>query len=715
MPVPFQPKFVDLVRNFTTTQGTGNFVLGAAVAGHSSLAGAVATGERFYYCAMGVDKPAEREVGRGTMLANGTIAREPVNGALTNFSNGTKTIALVVAADWFDDVGNMIHGGAEDLSALSTSDKSCLVAAVNEVAAAGSSGTVGGLALTFATAAGAPIGATITAVETSGYSAPGIGGARYVYDAAVNAAFVTAHPTWSFLAADGRGFRLNEDILQLEYFGAIPGDHASGVGADCYPAWLAMVDYQNTYPRNIIAASYKATREIIFPGHQYYFSETLNLKNSFRLRGMDNGFPAGNGTILRWPAGKTGIIGNAYNTTGLTAEGVPTTGGQSELIGFTLKGAYAGVEGEFHAIHMRGTTTLRDIMIQDWPGDGIHIEGGAGTGGSTEGNANCFKLNDLRIQGCRNGVYCDGADTNAGIGIGVDVSANRQWGIWDSSFLGNTWIGCHSDGNGLVPGTAPSVVSHAGNRYCVKTGQEAGASTNAPSGTTADNAWWYFIGAGGVSAPNNIPAWVTGTTYRAGGAYRSDGVNGETLFLGCYSEGGQGYAQGVSPTLSIGGGQGAPWKGNAVHVSNYLGRFSSIAPMSSRALDASQETRLESAADVHLRISHATKAPLEYTLAWINNNLIFNYQGAGASTHCAYEITGPSSPRNIGTHKVNFPILFGIADKKMLNGAAVPASGTYVQGDICWNSAPAAGGVPGWICTTGGTPGTWKAMAGLAA
>jgi hypothetical protein len=116
-----------------------------------------------------------------------------------------------------------------------------------------------------------------------------------------------------------------------------------------------------------------------------------------------------------------------------------------------------------------------------------------------------------------------------------------------------------------------------------------------------------------------------------------------------------------------------------------------------------------------LRISHATKAPFDYTLAWINNNLIFNYPGAGASSHTAYEITGPSSPRNIGTHKVNFPILFGIADKKMLNGASAPASGTYVQGDICWNSAPTAGGVPGWMCVNGGTPGTWKAMANLAA
>jgi len=47
--------------------------------------------------------------------------------------------------------------------------------------------------------------------------------------------------------------------------------------------------------------------------------------------------------------------------------------------------------------------------------------------------------------------------------------------------------------------------------------------------------------------------------------------------------------------------------------------------------------------------------------------------------------------------------------------SAEPSSGTYTQGDIAWNISPAAGGTPGWVCTSSGTPGTWKAMANLAA
>lgn len=42
-------------------------------------------------------------------------------------------------------------------------------------------------------------------------------------------------------------------------------------------------------------------------------------------------------------------------------------------------------------------------------------------------------------------------------------------------------------------------------------------------------------------------------------------------------------------------------------------------------------------------------------------------------------------------------------------------SETWVRGEIVWNSAPSAGGPPGWMCVASGTPGTWKAMANLAA
>jgi hypothetical protein len=47
-------------------------------------------------------------------------------------------------------------------------------------------------------------------------------------------------------------------------------------------------------------------------------------------------------------------------------------------------------------------------------------------------------------------------------------------------------------------------------------------------------------------------------------------------------------------------------------------------------------------------------------------------------------------------------------------GTAAPTTGTWKRGDIVVNTTPSAGGTPGWVCTTAGTPGTWKAMANVA-
>lgn len=48
-------------------------------------------------------------------------------------------------------------------------------------------------------------------------------------------------------------------------------------------------------------------------------------------------------------------------------------------------------------------------------------------------------------------------------------------------------------------------------------------------------------------------------------------------------------------------------------------------------------------------------------------------------------------------------------------GSAAPVAGTYYVGDILLHSAPAASGNIGWVCTTQGTPGTWKTFGAIAA
>jgi hypothetical protein len=40
--------------------------------------------------------------------------------------------------------------------------------------------------------------------------------------------------------------------------------------------------------------------------------------------------------------------------------------------------------------------------------------------------------------------------------------------------------------------------------------------------------------------------------------------------------------------------------------------------------------------------------------------------------------------------------------------SAEPTTGTYIRGAIVYNNTPSSAGYVGWVCTSSGTPGTWK-------
>jgi hypothetical protein len=56
--------------------------------------------------------------------------------------------------------------------------------------------------------------------------------------------------------------------------------------------------------------------------------------------------------------------------------------------------------------------------------------------------------------------------------------------------------------------------------------------------------------------------------------------------------------------------------------------------------------------------------------------------------------------------------------RTVMYGTAAPSAstdGTFKVGDIVWNTVPSAGSPIGWVCTTAGTPGTWKYIANVEA
>jgi len=57
----------------------------------------------------------------------------------------------------------------------------------------------------------------------------------------------------------------------------------------------------------------------------------------------------------------------------------------------------------------------------------------------------------------------------------------------------------------------------------------------------------------------------------------------------------------------------------------------------------------------------------------------------------------------------------GIDEMRFKDRLAVsaPSAGTWAVGDTVWNTTPSAGGTMGWVCTTAGTPGTWKTFGSI--
>jgi hypothetical protein len=193
-----------------------------------------------------------------------------------------------------------------------------------------------------------------------------------------------------------------------------------------------------------MAASAQNAGAILYvPYGHYRLSQTLFLTKQIILRGTSGAF--GNpGSALVFDDGVTGIHIKFYDDgrTGPLGDGTVIEHIGVMAINKTIAGA--------HGVRMKARATVRDCFIRGFSGDGINIvaDDKAPVGSMDRGNASSFNIYNVRIEECGNhGVFVHGGDANAGLGVLIDCTHNGKWGIYDSSFLGNTWVACHTEAN----------------------------------------------------------------------------------------------------------------------------------------------------------------------------------------------------------------------------------------------------------------------------
>jgi hypothetical protein len=376
-------------------------------------------------------------------------------------------------------------------------------------------------------------------VRTSGYSQLGRGAAAYIYDAAVDAAFVTAHPGWAFKAG-GRGFRLEpEQRVTFEMFGAVGDATASVTGTDNYGAWLKAKDFVHCY-RVYPSGNpyYKPSVPLHFAPAGYRFSHFLDLDDAaYELFGSGSpGSAGGGGTTFFFDSGQPGLVLQSWDTAGTNSVNQPNNSGtphgasNSHVRDLTLvsRGGTVGSSTQ-HGVNIKcNGTHFERVQATHFGGDGFHIY--ANAPGAGNANTNRISFCSAHNNGL-NGIFTGAGDANAIVIEQFQANYNRKFGIAECSFLGNHYFGYHLQSNGMSKGygagpnwAAASDVPGArctynGHYWLVAPAQDTAAATTTPG---TNPSVWIDIGTTGLGFAD---PWVSGYKYAAGGAIIISNVN----------------------------------------------------------------------------------------------------------------------------------------------------------------------------------------------
>ena len=373
-----------------------------------------------------------------------------------------------------------------------------------------------------------------------------------------------------------------------------------------------------------------------------------------------------------------------------TYEPEPTARGTVTIRNLVIHGSGHMSGLGLHGIVVHNKPNIEGVTVRQFGGNGIHAycTGPHLPGGGPDqnpGNCNLMQLTSVRLYlNGGYGLYMNGADANAGIFTALDVNANGQAlpveeraQIWDSSFLGNLYIGFHIGGDQY--GSRPFVSDNRNARTLLVSCYVEGI----PGLYMAPPA----MSIGGFANP------ATGEN----SAHVDSDTTGALRVVPSLRVHNKSDAGNVEFTLGSAGVDNVAFELSANQRTPIRMHYERKREGWWELVDANAASLISMALSAH-------GAPEGRGQIWFPNGYYFG----GTGTPRAKETTATR-----GGIDVVITSLDG-ADRAVGYAPVVPTTGKWQRGDRIWSSTPTSGEPAGWVCVETGSPGTWAAMSNLA-
>ena len=434
----------------------------------------------------------------------------------------------------------------------------------------------------------------------------------------------------------------NVGIRQINRLSPDLPDIASGNSA-AIEAWLAAIPAFESAILLFDASS----DTVVYP-----FARTIVLQQMVTLRG---GGPGGRGayaSYLTFPQDTTGIHIKSFNPNHEASP--PNWRGDNVLLeDLTIVGRGPLVNATTgHGVFMQAHARLRNLYITNFGGNGVSIEASVGDAPPT--NANLWMMERVASGSNKgHGFYINGSDANAGIAILCDASSNKGWGFYDSSFLGNTYVTCHTDANLLG-----SYKAEDANARCMFLGCYHEGGQNLPDMGESKSTWLGGLVEGRIKGGS----FVTQDRFSDGLSFRMAGQNqysnSQVVTLGSTSQ------QSLQAALTV--------------------------------------STVEDGSFPQL-ILHFDRNVRKHEFVW--------YSTAGSEDDGIKiaSVNSENNARAVPPGMWTFRNGHFIGTQRFDSGSTVPSTAARLwrTGDIRWNSGATAGDPAGWVCVKTGMTGSY--------